>query len=179
MPFDCQKIAKSLTFFPKKLPKIFFFFLNCHWQFFWKKWKFLAFFWKKWIFLAIFLKKNVKFLTIFWHSNGNFPEGQLFIQRSLLTSSAQCSQEILILNWNYWSHSNTPKNKPMSANTYKWNLSDVSFSAALAFSSCAIWAKLKLIVKSHRFVPFGDNLTQFGCRIWHNWLSDCVKWNWS
>ena len=46
LPFDCQKIAKNLTF---------------------KK--------KKWQFLSICLK-NVKFLAIFWQSKGNFPEGQ-------------------------------------------------------------------------------------------------------
>ena len=36
----------------------------------------LAIFWKKNNFLSIFLKINVKFLAIFWQSNGNFPEGQ-------------------------------------------------------------------------------------------------------
>ena len=29
---------------------------------------------------------------------------------------------------------------------------------------------LKLILKSPRFVPFGANLTQFGCQIWHPWF---------
>ena len=32
---------------------------------------------KKRQFLSIFFWKNVKFLAFFWHSNGNFPEGQL------------------------------------------------------------------------------------------------------
>jgi len=58
LPYDCQKIAKNLTF-EKKIAKFFYFFQkNCQWQFFWKKWKFLA---------------------IFWQSNGNFPEGQLLL----------------------------------------------------------------------------------------------------
>ena len=45
---------------------------------FWKKLQ-LAILLKK---MTIFvnLKKNVKFLAIFWHSNGNFPEGQHDIQ---------------------------------------------------------------------------------------------------
>ena len=36
---------------------------------------------------------------------------------------------------------------------------------------------LKLILKSPRFVPFGDNLTQFGCQIWHPWwqLRSCCN----
>ena len=61
LPFDCQKIAKNLTFFQKKLPKIFiffkkiangnfFFFNENFWQFFWKKCKifgnFLTFKWQ-------------------------------------------------------------------------------------------------------------------------------------
>ena len=55
LPFDCQKNCQKLDIFSKKIPKIF-----------------------------IFLKKNVKFLAIFWHSNGNFPEGEL------LTRSESC-----------------------------------------------------------------------------------------
>ena len=32
LPFDCQKIAKNLTFFSKKMRKIFIFSKNCHWH---------------------------------------------------------------------------------------------------------------------------------------------------
>ena len=77
MPFKCQKIAKNLTFFQKKCQKFSFFPKNCRWQFFRKKWKFLA----------LFLKKNVKFLAIFWHSNGNFPEGQVRSERQSSVTS--------------------------------------------------------------------------------------------
>ena len=56
-------IAKNCHFFKKKLPK-----LCCC---------FLAIF-KKDIFWQ-FKKKRREFLAIFWHSNGNFPEGQLII----------------------------------------------------------------------------------------------------
>ena len=55
LPFDCQKIDKNLTF-KKKIAKIFNFFQK--------------------IANGNFLKK-LKFLAIFWQSNGNFPEGQI------------------------------------------------------------------------------------------------------
>jgi len=48
LPFECQK--------------------NCQ--------KFSSFFFKKLKFLAIL--KKVKFLAVFWHSNGNYPEGQVY-----------------------------------------------------------------------------------------------------
>ena len=47
LPSDCQKIAKiakSFTFFPQKLPKIFIFQKNCHWQFLKKMSSFWQFF---------------------------------------------------------------------------------------------------------------------------------------
>ena len=34
LPFDCQKIAKNLIFFPKNWQKLSFFPKNCQWQFF-------------------------------------------------------------------------------------------------------------------------------------------------
>ena len=37
----------------------------------------MAIFWKKMKIFGNFFGKNVKFLAIFWQSNGNFPEGQL------------------------------------------------------------------------------------------------------
>ena len=52
MSKNCQK-----RHFKKKLPKIFIFF-------------------KKITIFFNFFEKNVKFLAIFWQSNGNFPEGQ-------------------------------------------------------------------------------------------------------
>ena len=42
LPFDCQKIAKNLTFFSKTLPKIFILFKKLTMAIFLKKWKFLA-----------------------------------------------------------------------------------------------------------------------------------------
>ena len=67
LPFDCQKIAKNLTFFQKKNAKNYFFSKKLPMAIFLKKVKnFGHFFWK-----------NVKFLAIFWQSNGNFPEGQV------------------------------------------------------------------------------------------------------
>ena len=84
-PICCQltlrKIAiwlsknwQKLDIFSQKIDKNFHFFQkNCHWQFFWKKWQFLA----------IFFEKNVKFLPIFWQSNGNFPEGQPWTNESV------------------------------------------------------------------------------------------------
>ena len=62
---------RKIVIWMSKMPKTWHFFKKkCQWQFFWKKWKFLA----------IFLKKYVKFLAIFWHSNGNFPEGQVRVR---------------------------------------------------------------------------------------------------
>jgi len=37
----------------------------------------MAIFLKKMKILGNFFEKNVKFLEIFWQSNGNFPEGQI------------------------------------------------------------------------------------------------------
>ena len=51
-----KKIAKNFLFFQKKLP--------------------MAIFLKKMKIFGNFFWKNVKFLAIFWQSNGNFPEGQ-------------------------------------------------------------------------------------------------------
>ena len=48
LPFDCQKIDKNLTFFPKKMPKNVSFFP-------------MAIFLKKWKFLAIFLTVKLQF----------------------------------------------------------------------------------------------------------------------
>ena len=63
-----SKNYKKFTFFQKNWQKLSFFFQqNCQWQFCWKK---------KTIFVNFF-EKNVKFLAIFWQSNGNFPEGQV------------------------------------------------------------------------------------------------------
>ena len=68
LPFDCQKIAKNLTFFQKKK--------NCQkFSFFSKKLPLAIFLKKKMAFF--FFWKNVKFLAIFWQSNVNFPEGQV------------------------------------------------------------------------------------------------------
>ena len=53
MSKNCQKLV---IFFKKIDKNCHFFQQNCHWQFCWK---------------------NVKFLAIYWHSIGNFPEGQL------------------------------------------------------------------------------------------------------
>ena len=39
LTFDCQKIAKNLTFKKKNCQKFSFFQKNCQWQFFWKKMK--------------------------------------------------------------------------------------------------------------------------------------------
>ena len=68
LPFDCQKIAKNLTFFQKKIAKNFHFF--------------------KKIAIGNFVDKNDNFCQFFWkkcqvfgnflHLNGNFPEGQVF-----------------------------------------------------------------------------------------------------
>ena len=63
-PFEYEKLKKNWHL--KKKAK------NCH--FFQKKMS-LAIFWINENF-GIFGGKNVKFLAIFWQSNGNFPEGQ-------------------------------------------------------------------------------------------------------
>ena len=60
-----SKIAKNLTFFQKKMPKFLLIF------------KKINFFLKKIKNFGNFFFLNVKFLAIFWHSNGNFPEGQI------------------------------------------------------------------------------------------------------
>ena len=63
--FDCQKIAKNLTFF--LMPKIYFFFKTMQ----------LAIVLKKMKIFGNFFEKIVKYLAIFWQSNSNFPEGQM------------------------------------------------------------------------------------------------------
>ena len=46
--FNAKKLPKTWKKIQIKLPKIYFFFQkNCHWQIFWKKWKFLEFFFEK------------------------------------------------------------------------------------------------------------------------------------
>jgi len=62
LPFECQKNCQRLDILKKKLPKIFIF--------------------SKKLPMAMkifgnFFEKNVKFLAIFWQSNGNFPKGQI------------------------------------------------------------------------------------------------------
>ena len=67
LPFECQKIAKNLTFFSKNLTKFFIFFnkiakcqkLNIFFNKIVKNWQFC---WKKWKILSNFLKK----LSSFW-----------------------------------------------------------------------------------------------------------------
>ena len=59
---NVKKIAKNLTFFPKNMPKIFF-----NGNFFLKKMKIFG----------NFIEKMSSFLQFFWHSNDNFPEGQV------------------------------------------------------------------------------------------------------
>ena len=54
LTFKCKKIAKNSLFL-----------FNCHWQYLKINDNFWQFFF------------NVKFLAIFWHSNGNFQEGQV------------------------------------------------------------------------------------------------------
>ena len=59
-PENCHLTVKKLpkfSFFSKKLP--------------------MAIFLKKMKIFGNFFRKNVKFLAIFWQSNGNFPEGQV------------------------------------------------------------------------------------------------------
>ena len=53
LPFECQKNCQKLDIFFKKIDNKSFFKNFCH-----------------------CFKNNVKVLSIFWHSNGNFPEGQ-------------------------------------------------------------------------------------------------------
>ena len=65
---DPQLILRKIAYLTvKKLPKIFFFYKKIVNGNFWGK---------KTIF-GNCSEKNVKFLAIFWHSNSNFPEGQL------------------------------------------------------------------------------------------------------
>ena len=69
LPYDCQKIAKNLTFF--LITKIVIFFNKIAiGNFIEINDNFCQFFWK-----------NVKFLAIFWQSYGNFPEGQVSCQK--------------------------------------------------------------------------------------------------
>ena len=63
LTFECKK--KPWHFFQKNWQKLSFFQQNCQWQFCWKKWQFLSSFWKK-----------CQVFGNFWHSIGNFPEGQ-------------------------------------------------------------------------------------------------------
>ena len=60
-----KKLPKTWHFFQKKIAKNCHFF--CQWQFCWKNDNFWQF----------FFEKKVKFLANFWHSNGNFPDGQV------------------------------------------------------------------------------------------------------
>ena len=76
LPFECKQIAKNLTFFSKKLPKID-------------------------IFLGNVLEKNVKYLSIFWQSNGNFPEGQTQMMTKLSWQYHETFIIVLREN-NYW-----------------------------------------------------------------------------
>ena len=57
--FECQKISKNLTFF-NKIANGNFVEKNDN-----------------------FFQKNVKFVAIFWHSNDNFPEGQMMIHHTM------------------------------------------------------------------------------------------------
>ena len=59
LPFDCQKLPKTWHFFKNKLTKIVGNFVEKNDNF------------------CQFFGKNIKFLSIFWQSNGNFPEGQI------------------------------------------------------------------------------------------------------
>ena len=63
LSFECQKIAKNLTFF----------FLN--WHFFYID------------------------ILIFWHSNGNFPEGQLWCHTKLLLKNFDMSHWKAFSSW--------------------------------------------------------------------------------
>jgi len=56
------------------------------------------FFGKKWQILTIFLKENVKFLAIFWHSNGNFSEGQVQIVSDVSDDSLRLNSNVTLLN---------------------------------------------------------------------------------
>ena len=60
MPFECQKIAKNLTFLSKKLPTIFIFSKKLPIAIFWKK-KFFGIFLKKCQFFGNFLTFNWQF----------------------------------------------------------------------------------------------------------------------
>ena len=82
LPFECQKIAKNLTYFQK---------ICQNFSFFFKKLP-MAIFWKKWIILAIFLKK----MSSFWHSNCNFPEGQVRTQEMSSNSQRQLENVVAI-----------------------------------------------------------------------------------
>ena len=62
-----KKLPKSWHIFQKNCPKFSFFFKKIAIGNFFEKMKIFGY----------FLKKNVKFLAIFWQSNGNFPKGQL------------------------------------------------------------------------------------------------------
>jgi len=87
--FDCQKIAKNLTFFFNKIDKnCHYFQQNCHWQFWWKKMT---------IFVNFFLKK-MSSLAIFWQSNGNFPEGQVWSRTDDVDSDNMWSTGKLFTN---------------------------------------------------------------------------------
>ena len=76
LQFDCQKIAQNLTFFQKNWQKLSFFHQNCHWQFCWKKLKFLAFFLEKCQVLG-------NFLTFKWQFSGG--SGLVLCAMSALT----------------------------------------------------------------------------------------------
>ena len=90
-PENCQlslnKLPKTWNFF-KKIDK------NCQFfnkiaigNFVEKNDNFCQFFWK-----------NFKFLAIFWHSNGNFPEGQLLTKAELPTVNFSTRDNITVPN---------------------------------------------------------------------------------
>ena len=98
LPFDCQKLAKILTFFQKKIAK------NFH--FFQKKLP-MAIFLNKMKIFGNFFRKNLNFLASFWQSNGNFPEGQLYMLHWIWDQSKSQNWVNLGSLFNFW-----PENWP-------------------------------------------------------------------
>ena len=87
LTFECQKIAKNLAFKKKKIVIFFNKIANGN------------FVEKMTIFVFFFL--NVKFLAIFWHSNGNFPEGQIHTTMTLTLYKCHCCFEFCLKNDNF------------------------------------------------------------------------------
>ena len=100
LPFECQNIAKNcqkncqkklkISLFSKQMQKIVIFSQKFLLAIFLIKWQFLAFL------MTIF--GNIFWMTIFWDSNGNFPEGQIsnnlidhLLVRLWLNSNLPCS----------------------------------------------------------------------------------------